>query len=256
MKKSSYAIAALSVILSAAPVSAGVIITKKQTFSGVPAERVVNETLMIQGNKERHVIEGLVILTDLDARKQYFIHDASKTYSESEYPPKTPIPLPRTGPDGAVVTAHFEKSGASRTVAGYKCDEYTGVAQSPMGKMAVTMCVSKDAPGAAEVIEFEKSRVRLMKEVGVDFGPTLPVGVPLRTVTSMRSSAPDMSGVPPQVAERARAMLAKRAPMDSTAQVVAILVKKLPPETFQVPADYKRSERRAPPLPPEGVPAR
>jgi len=248
VKKSSYAIGALLLMLGASPVSAGVVITKKQTFGGVTPPRVVEQTVMIQGNKEKLIIERLVILIDLDARKQYFLDESSKSYSERDYPGKNP----RTpaGAGRAVIGGEFAKDGTSRTIAGHKCDQYSGTTSNPLGELTITMCVSARAPGAAEVVEFERKHQEILKEAGIEYTASIPRGVPLQTTTSMKSAPPPMTDVPAQIAERARAMLAKRSPMDSSIEVIKIVAKKLAPEVFQVPAGYSRKSFAAPMAPP------
>src|SRR5207253_9456555 len=75
------------------------------------------------------------------------------------------------GKQAATDTIHLERTGKSRKVANYSCEEYRGSGAIDVGKVTVSACVSKNAPGADEVAKFER---RMLSQMSGDAKASSP----------------------------------------------------------------------------------
>lgn len=252
MRKSVAALACAAVLaLCAAPALAGVVITERETTTGGPHAHSTERTLMIQGHKERIVTQRHEIILDLDKGVLYALDSAAKTYAELPFPPSGAVAHLFGGP--ALHTMNFAKSGKSRTVMGYKCEEYAGSGKYMMAEFSILSCVSNKAPGAAEFNAFQKTMVAKLKSVAADMPSAAPEGVPLAedTTTRFTMGGPDVAKLPPDVAERLKKELASRPPMLIRTEVTKLSVKQLGAETFRPPAGFTKSEPPRPSHPPK-----
>ena len=144
----------------------------------------------------------------------------------------------------------FHKTGNKRTVAGYKCEEYSNSFKTPSGESSTTACYSKDAPGAAEYAAFQKATATKLKAaLGTASGEGeggIPGGIPLATHSVHKVTSFSMPGLPPEQAEKLRQMMANHPPMVSEITVTKIASKSLPADTFAVPEGYTKSNMMRP----------
>ncbi len=75
--------------------------------------------------------------------------------------------------------SEYTKTGKSRTVAGYKCEDYNGAGKFAMGDYTVVSCVSSTAPGAAEFAKFQKAMISKLKDTQLAIPASTPDGIPL-----------------------------------------------------------------------------
>jgi hypothetical protein len=232
--------------------AAGVVMTRKQIVTG-PMAQTVEETVMVQGNKERREARGQAVIIDLDARKMYVIDAAAKAYFETEYPPPTPA-----GPLAAIkeaMNARFKRESSRRTEAGYQCEQYVGHATFGANEMTIRQCVSTDAPGAKEIGAFERKRAALMSDRKSAGQVQLPEGVPLVSSTTIRFHP---LKVPASGESEGAQQELNIPPVETRVEVVKIETKNLPKSLFEVPAGYEKRQPRqqmSPQIPPLQPPA-
>jgi hypothetical protein len=242
MSKPLAALASAIIVLCAQVAVAGVIINEKEVSIGGPQQRTGQRTVMVQGNKEKLVTPEHVFIIDLDHSVMYMLDLPKKTYSEMPFPPGGMAAQLIGGP--AMHTANFARNGKSRTVAGYKCEEYAGSGRYMMAEYTIVQCVSAKAPGAKEFSAFQNAMMAKLKTVSVQLPATLPGGVPLAEDTTAKIvlKGPEMAKLPPDVAERLKKQFANRPPVVTKTEVTKITTKKLSADTFRPPANFVKSE--------------
>ena len=154
MRKIAAAFAAIA-MLASVTASAGVVLEQTETSTGGPAAAAAEPhklTVMVEGNKEKMAMDnGGYVIIDLDKGVRTVVSSTDKTYSESPFPPSQAQNqmLKQYMAD----RFNFQKTGNQRTVAGYKCEDYSNSFKTPNGESSTTSCYSTDAPGAAEYAE-------------------------------------------------------------------------------------------------------
>jgi hypothetical protein len=238
MKTVTAAAAAISIALAASPALAGVVITQQQTQSSAQGERKLDQTVMVQGNKEKVVSSNNEIIVDLDKGMMYVVDLPGKVYLEIPYPPHGMLAGAMQHGSGL----NFKKVGKSRNIAGYSCEEYTGTGKTMFGEFTVTECVAKSAPGASEFSRFAKLEMAKLK--GTAAAPTgdIPNGIPLSSVRVTRSAAPNISGLTAEQQKRIQEAMANRKPTTVSTLVSKIEEKKLADDTFEIPAGFTKRE--------------
>ena len=246
MKSSVAAAIALVLALAATTTSAGVVISQKVVVTDQSGEHKTEQTVMVQGTKQKVITGDSEILTDLDAGKVYFIRPKNKQFVEVGFPPTGMFAriMARQG-----ISVGFKKGDATHKVAGYTCQEYTGAAPVGLNTLNMTECVASDAPGAKEVSEFHKAMVEKLKGTALAPNGEVPEGVSV--ISSSTLTQPPFVPPPGMSAEQAKQMeelLAKQKPTVSKTTVSKIEVKALPADTFIVPANYTKREVQFSPM--------
>jgi Domain of unknown function (DUF4412) len=243
MSKSLAALVSAVVMLCAQAALAGVVINEHEDVTGAmrgahSGERIV----MVQGNKEKLVVSPHVFIIDLDQGRMYMLNNKNKSYAEIPFPPSGMMAQLMGGP--GLHTSNFAPNGKSRTVAGYKCDEYAGSGKYTMGEYSIVQCVSNKVPGAKEFRAFQHAMLeKLRSSAPVKFAATLPPGVPLTEDTTVKIvlNPAEMAKLPPKVAEQLKAQFANRPPMVTKIEVTKIATKKLAQADFRPPAGFTKS---------------
>src|ERR1022692_4427204 len=215
---------------------AGVVITETETIVGEPP-RTRQRTIMIEGHKQKMIDGKQAIITDLDNGTTDIIDPAHKMYLEIPFPPQG-----MTGQeiDGLQQPADYIATGNTRTVAGYKCDEYKGAGKFAVGEFSTVSCVSKNAPGAAEYASFEKM---MMAKIKPGSPPTArPDGIPLVLDTTTILKPSDIPNMSHQAAEELKRQLAEQPPMLTKREVTKVEAHKIAASELQVPAGYTKRE--------------
>ncbi len=238
----------VTLLCCAIPAMAGVVITQEQTTtSGINTRKSV-ETIMVQGNKQKVVIQNrAILLSDVDKGKSYVLDPSSKTYFEMEIPPKGPMAAAMMAATGASAQ-NLKKSGNSRTVAGYKCNDYQGAGHMMAGDYTVTECFSKDAPGAAEFAAYQKAMREKLKGSPAAMVGELPEGVPLESDATIKRKIPVGGPFARQTPQAGSQPQTEMKTVVSKTLVTKIVVQDLPPDTFSIPSDYQARELRVPGL--------
>jgi hypothetical protein len=232
------------VALAFTSASAGVVVTRtEQVVSGQigPKQEPHETTTIIEGNKEKMVLTGgRAVIVDLDKSTLDVIDPTKKTYFEMPFPPKGMMGQSIGGP--ALHVSNFAKSGKSRTIAGFSCDDYSGTGQLPMGHFNTVYCVSTKAPGAAEFSAFQKNMIAKLKSSQPGLPSSVPPGIPLIEDTTTQMVFTNLGNMPPGMAEKLQAQLANRPPVVTKAEVTKVEEKQIAADEFAIPSDYTKRE--------------
>jgi len=258
MRKLTALVAGMTLAMTAIPAAAGVVITQKQHVTSGTNSRDTEQTISVQGNKQKMVSERHTIITDLDAGKMYVLDPKAKTYFEIEFPPKGPMAAMMAASTSAAM--NFKRAGGTREVAGYKCSDYNGGGHMMAGDYTVKECFSTTAPGAGEFAAFEKRMADKLKNAGSPTGNgEMPGGVPLALDSTMKMGNVNIPGMAPDQTAKINEMMAKRPPVMTSTVVEKIETKKLADADFVVPTDYTKRDLPGPGAmkmaPPAGAPA-
>ena len=163
MKSTVAAAGAIVLALAATTASAGVVITQEVTESNQPAGHKTEQTVMIQGHKQKLVVGEREYITDLDAGKMYYVLAQKKAYMELPFPPIS-------GPERMIarpeLVVGLKKTARMDKVAGYDCQDYTNVVPAAQSSLRLTQCVASGAPGAKEFADYQKALADKIKSDG------------------------------------------------------------------------------------------
>ncbi|MFZ2062492.1 MAG: DUF4412 domain-containing protein [Candidatus Binatus sp.] len=265
MRKLTALVAGMTLAMTALPAAAGVVITQKQHVTSGTNTRDSEQTISVQGNKQKMVTERHTIITDLDAGKMYVLDPNAKTYFEIPFPPKGQMATMMAASTNAAM--NFKRAGSSREIAGYKCTDYNGGGHMMAGDYTVKECFSTSAPGAQEFAAFEKNMADKLKNAGTAAGTgEIPGGVPLALDSTMKMGKVNIPGMAPDQAAKINEMMAKRPPVTTSTMVEKIETKKLAESDFALPSGFTKRELPGPgsmmmkpgamkPPPPAGAPS-
>ena len=248
MKKLTVLLAGMTLAMTALPAAAGVVITQKQHVSNGKNSRDTEQTISVQGNKQKEVDERRTLIADLDKGMIYIIDPNGKNYYEMEFPPKGP--MAQTMAASTAAAMNFKKAGTSREIAGYKCNDYDGGGHAMVGDYTVKECFSTTAPGAAEFSAFEKIWAAKLKSAGATETASgiVPEGVPLALdATTKMGSNVSIPGMSPEQKEKISQMMKNRPPVVTSTIVEKIETQKLASDTFTVPAGFTKKDLPASP---------
>ena len=239
MRKLTALLAATTFALTALPAAAGVVITQKQHVSNGQNTRDTEQTIMVQGNKQKMVTERHTIVTDLDKGMMYVIDPTAKSYFEIEFPPKGQMAAMMAA--SAAAAMNFKSAGKSREIAGYKCADYKGGGKVMAGEFTVTECFSKDAPGASEYSAFEKNMASKLKSSGAAAaGGEMPGGIPLASDSTMKMGNVSIPGMSADQTAKINQMMANRPPVVTNTVVEKVETKNLADSDFTIPAGFSK----------------
>lgn len=246
MKKAIATAASIALMLTAIPALAGVLITQHETIEGSPtaaAPKQHDQTIMVQGNKQR--IEGSdhVIIIDLDKGQMFFMEPTQKTYVQLAFPPSGPMAKMMARSAGAM---DFKKETTTRKIAGYECQNYTAKTTSMGGDVTMVECFSKTAPGAREYNAFMQGTMAKFKSSGVQPSGDIPDGVPLASDATMKMNKINIPGLSPDQQAKLQQMMANRKPITTQTVVTKIVEQKVGADQFEVPAGYTKRDLPAP----------
>jgi hypothetical protein len=241
MRKLTALVAAMTLAMSALPAAAGVVITQKQHVTSGTNARDAEQTISVQGNKQKMVTERHTIITDLDKGMMYVLDPKTKTYFELAFPPQGQMAAVMASSTAGAM--NFKKAGTTREVAGYKCTDYDGGGHMMAGTYTVKECFSTTAPGAEEFAAFEKKMADKLKSAGtVEGNGEVPGGMPLALDSSMKMGNVNVPGMAPEQAAKINEMMAKRPPVQTSTVVEKIETKKLAASDFAIPDGYTKRE--------------
>jgi hypothetical protein len=244
MRKLTALVAGMTLAMTALPAAAGVVITQKQHVTSGTNARDSQQTISVQGNKQKMVTERHTIITDLDVGKMYVLDPNAKTYFEIEFPPKGQMATMMAASTNAAM--NFKKAGSTRDIAGFKCTDYNGGGHMMAGDYSVKECFSTTAPGAQEFATFEKHMADKLKNAGTTASGEIPGGVPLALDSSMKMGKVNIPGMAPEQAAKINEMMAKRPPVMTSTVVEKIETKKLADADFAVPSDFTKKDLPGP----------
>jgi hypothetical protein len=247
MRKLTALLAGMTLAMTALPAAAGVVITQKQHVSNGQNTRDTEQTISVQGNKQKMVTDRHTIITDLDKGMMYVIDPNEKSYFEIEFPPKGQMAAMMAA--NAKSAMNFKKAGTSHQIAGYKCNDYNGGGHMMAGDYTIKECFSKDAPGAQEFSAFEKNMASKLKSAGAaePSGGEVPDGVPLQLDSTMKMGNVSIPGMSPEQAAKINQMMKNRPPVVTSTVVQKIETQQLASDTFNVPGGFTKKELPAGP---------
>ena len=241
MRKLTALLTGIALATAALPAWAGVVIKQKQNVSNGTNTKDSEQTIMVQGNKQKMVIDKHTVIYDLDKGKMYVLDPAEKSYFEMDFPPKGQMAAMMA--QSAPSSMNFKKTDAKpREIAGHKCQDYSGGGHMMTGEYTVTECFSKDAPGAAEYGAFEKNMTSKLKDAGSPGRGEMPEGVPLAMDSSMKMGNISIPGMSAEQAAKINQMVANRPPIVTKMTVTKVETQKLSDDTFAIPADFKKKD--------------
>jgi hypothetical protein len=232
--------------------SAGVVLTRTESIVsgqvGPQQQQPHESTVMIEGNKEKMTMSGgRQIIVNLDKATMDIVDPTQKSYIEMPFPPKGMMGQAIGGP--GLHVSDFSKTGKTRTVAGFQCDDYDGAGKLPMGSFTTVYCVSNKVPGASEFSAFQKTMMTKLKDTRPEMPASFPDGVPLAEDTTTQMNAinlGNLGNLPPEMAEKLKAQLANRPPLVTKAEVLKVEEKKIAAAEFEVPAGYTKRDAPTP----------
>jgi hypothetical protein len=229
--------AAIVLALAATTASAGVVISEKVDEDHQGVEHKSNQTVIVQGHKQKVITPDTVTITDLDAGKIYILKPQFKEVYKVGFPP-TGVFAMRMVMEGSDV--EMKNTGHTSKVAGYACNNYLGTMNLPQHKLDMAKCVASDAPGAKEFMAYQEEQAKKLKGKHLVPEGEIPDGIPVST-TSIMSQLPWVPSpkIPPDVAAKMAAAMAKTKPVIVKTTVSKIEVRDVPPSEFAVPAGYK-----------------
>ena len=131
---------------------------------------------------------------------------------------------------GGAFKVNVEKTGASRTIAGYHCDEY----MMTIGEMSKsTQCLTKDLKIAAQTWEKYRAFADSMKSMAAAFGPMA------KGFAQMREEMKKMNGFP--LASTTTTTVMGRT-STSTSEVTSVKSGPIPASVWQIPAGYTQTD--------------
>jgi hypothetical protein len=220
---------------------AGVVVEEQETINRGNAPMTRTRTIIIQGNKQKIITDRDIMITDLDKDVMILINPQSKSYAESPFPPRY-----LAGMADSVKRVEFAKTGASRTIDGYKCEDYTATSNVMGTESKIVECFAKKAPGAQDFAGFQKQMNAKLQAAGEGaMARDIPVGVPMVSETTTNMAGLKIPGMSPDQAEKFSKMMASRPPIVSKSVVTKITVKKIAESEFAPPAGYTRRELRS-----------
>jgi len=235
----------MTLAMTALPAAAGVVITQKQHVTSGTNSRDSEQTISVQGNKQKMVTEKHTIITDLDVGKMYVLDPNAKSYFEIEFPPKGQMATMMAASTNAAM--NFKKAGSTRDIAGFKCTDYNGGGHMMAGDYTVKECFSSTAPGAGEFAAFEKHMADKLKSASTTAANgEIPSGVPLALDSTMKMGKVNIPGMAPEQTAKINEMMAKRPPVMTSTVVEKIEAKKLADADFVVPSDFTKKDLPGP----------
>lgn len=247
MKKTIGAITALLMLVGAGAAFAGVVVDEQQTVDRGDGKPVVHSrVVMIQGNKQKSIMEGgaQTIVTDLDNGTMTMINAQHKAYVQVPFPPNGPMAAMMRGQGAS--SMHFKKTGGHQTIAGYRCDDYVGTGTMGSSQVTVKGCFSTSAPGAADFTAFQKAMAAKTKGTPMEMMGKVPDGVPLKIDSTSKITHVATPGMSPEQADKINKMLAKRPPTVTHMTVSKVKTEQLAADAFAPPPGYAKQELRMP----------
>lgn len=228
------AIIATILLLFVQPVHAGVVMSETEVQSGLGGSTTINKTVYVQGKKEKIETPHDEKIIDLQKGVLYEIDSTRKSYVRTAFPPKIKHEAAEASVKLSAVA--LKKTGRSRSINGYSCDEYRGIGRLDVMDVTVDQCMSQDAPGARELSNFQKEVAsRLKGRSPADSADSSKEGMPLEQSSSIK----------PRISVTSSPDNVTSASLMTTKTVVKnIWVRNLPPATFEPPAGFSMDASR------------
>jgi hypothetical protein len=216
-------------ILYGRPADAGVVVSETEVQNGIHGSAKLQKTVYVQGRKQKIETPNSQTIIDLDQGRIYVIDSNRRSYLEIAFPLEgdRASRLPRVKLGVVALT----KTGATRWIGGYSCNEYQGIAKVGGMDIVIDQCISKDAPGALELAAFQRalsSKLAGQKPKASTDSGSRGIALELRSTIRPRTTSATRGG-------RANAPL-----VTTQTEVGNIRVSNLPAATFEPPAGFRK----------------
>jgi hypothetical protein len=227
-----------SIAVLGPPACAGVVMSETSVATSPAGATTLDRTIYVQGNKRKVEKPEVDSITDLDKGVVYVIDKRHKKYLEM---PITDSRLDQMGRwDSQGESILLDKTPDTRVVANQTCTEYRGAHTNEIERIAVSACVSRNAPGTSEVMAFDE---QFSRAVGTeDQMPRKGTGEFAGLVLEERSM------VSFRVPDHTRGDASRIASFAKQTEVKEIRLRQLPETTFVPPESFTRVTN-APALP-------
>ena len=226
MRPSANAIIATILIFFGQPAHAGVVMSETEVQSGLGGSTIINKIVYVQGKKQKIETSHDERIIDLEKGVFYEIDSDRKSYVRRAFPPK--MEHEEVGADVKPSAVALKKTGRSRSIDGYSCEEYRGIGRLDVMDVAVDQCISQDAPGSREFANFQKELASRLKGPA-DSADSSKEGMPLEESSSIKPRIPVTS---------CRDNVTSRV-MTTKTVIKKIQVRNLPSATFEPPVDFR-----------------
>jgi len=226
--------AAVGLLLGAeTALSAGVVMSEITSASGPIGNGTENRTVYVQGNKQKIDMHDVQTITDLDKRRLYIVDKNRRNYIEIPIESLNELIPGRGEPDKKAIG--LKRTGAKYVIADNHCDEYRGNAGNAQVHITISACVSRVAPGADEIVKFDRKMVSQVRGLKVRTSDDSATGMVLekQSVINLRLPVPSQQGY-------------DTASIITKTRVNDIELKQLPAQTFVPPKGYNKVEDQTP----------
>jgi hypothetical protein len=221
-------IVATALILCGQPVHAGIVLSETEVHSGLGGSARLSKTVYVQGRKQKIETPSNQTIIDLDEGVIYVIDPKRRSYAEISFPPKRD----HKSAGAPKFDVALGRTGRSRRIDGYACDEYEGTSKLDVMDVTINQCISTDAPGVHELAAFQRELLSNLTGQGPKgSADAAKEGVPLEQRSTIRPRLPVASS----------GDNATSAPIMMTqTRVKNIQVRSLPLATFEPPEGFRR----------------
>ena len=237
MKRAAFltATTAIIVIAFASLASAGVVISQTEEKAGPGGQTAEDRTIYVQGNKEKIDSPRTQTIADLDRHVLYVVDVSRRVYAEV---PLRAVQQPaEPGGSSAAGSVRLQRTGVTRNVGAYPCQEYRGGGGNGAGRLSVSACVSKQAPGANEVAQFDRNMMEQLTGASPQsFAKDASAGMVLEENSVLQVRVPQSSSQDHSAGELS---------VTSKRRVNDIKVKQLPAAFFKPPEGFNKVERNS-----------
>jgi hypothetical protein len=223
-------VAVPGMILCSQQAHAGVVLSETEVRNAFGNSVTLDRTVYVQGNKQKIESKDGQIIIDLDKELIYRVDPELKSYSEIALNESASMPS-----QPHVTSLDLRKTGITRAVGGYSCEEYRGSQKLGAINLTISMCMSKDIPGAGEIAAFQDE---LFSKFTGSSSPEIPSSLPLERRSTVEAKA--MKNSPD-----GQSSSIGRAAMTTDTQIKRIQVENLPATTFQPPAGFRLEQPRS-----------
>jgi hypothetical protein len=226
---------AVGLLLSAeTQVFAGVVMSEIAIASGPVGNGIENRTVYVQGNKQKIDMRDVQMITDLDNGRLYIVDKNRRNYVEMPIESLSELAPGRGATDSEAIV--LKRTGAKHVIADNHCDEYRGNAGDAQVRVTISACVSKVAPGANEIVKFDRKMVSQFQglKLGTSNDPATGMVLEKQSVINLRLPVPSHQGY-------------DTASLITRTRVKDIKLKQLPAQTFMPPKSYNKVKNQSPP---------
>jgi hypothetical protein len=147
-------------LASVSVLTAGVVMSETATTGGPIGNIAQQQTIYIQGNKQRVDSAEVQTITDLDKRLLYIVDTKDREYVEESL--DTGGGTHPEANEKQSDTIVLRRTGKTHLVAYQRCKEYRGTRADQDVHVTVSACVSDAGPGVQEIARFNREMISRM----------------------------------------------------------------------------------------------